>query len=124
MDYAQTLENLIQASYVGNLKELAELWEAMGLSGEEVNQRMDTVRTKISDITTEMVECDRENKMKIEEACNNFKKDIRVLWRKLKQSGEPEQLPSGLTLLEQLKALKLQLTSLEEKRNEIMGQFR
>ena len=124
MDYAQTLENLIQASYVGNLKELAELWEAMGLSGEEINQRMDTVRTKISDITTEMVECDRENKMKIEEACNNFKKDIRVLWRKLKQSGEPEQLPSGLTLLEQLKALKLQLTSLEEKRNQIMGQFR
>ena len=124
MDYAQTLENLIQASYVGNLKELAELWEAMGLSGEEINQRMDTVRTKISDITTEMVECDRENKMKIEEACNNYKKDIRVLWRKLKQSGEPEQLPSGLTLLEQLKALKLQLTSLEENRNEIMGQFR
>ena len=124
MGYAQTLENLIQASYVGNLKELAELWEAMGLSGEEINQRMDTVRTKISDITTEMVECDRENKMKIEEACNNYKKDIRVLWRKLKQSGEPEQLPSGLTLLEQLKALKLQLTSLEEKRNEIMGQFR
>ena len=124
MDYAQTLENLIQASYVGNLKELGELWEAMGLSGEEIDQRMDTVRTKISDITTEMVECDRENKMKIEEACNNFKKDIRVLWRKLKQSGEPEQLPSGLTLLEQLKALKLQLTSLEEKRNEIMGQFR
>merc|ERR1719318_2016059 len=85
---------------------------------------MNTVRTKISDITTEMVECDRENKMKIEEACNNYKKDIRVLWRKLKQPGEPEQLPSGLTLLEQLKALKLQLSRLEEKRNQIMGQFR
>merc|ERR1719318_499583 len=84
---------------------------------------MNTVRTKISDITTEMVECDREYKMKIEEACNNYKKDIRVLWRKLKLSGEPEQLPSGLTLLEQLKALKLQLTRLEEK-NQIMGQFR
>ena len=124
MDYAQTLDSLIQASYVGNLKELAELWEAMGLSGEEIAQRMDTVRTKISDITTEMVECDRENKMKIEEACNNYKKDIRVLWRKLKQPGEPEQLPGGLTLLEQLKALKLHLKSLEEKRNEIMGQFR
>ena len=124
MDYAQTLDSLIQASYVGNLKELAELWEAMGLSGEEIAQRMDTVRTKISDITTEMVECDRENKMKIEEACNNNKKDIRVLWRKLKQPGEPEQLPVGLTLLEQLKALKLHLKSLEEKRNEIMGQFR
>merc|ERR1719318_2243864 len=95
----------------------------MGLSREEIDTRMNTVRTKISDITTEMVECDREYKMKIEEACNNYKKDIRVLWRKLKLSGEPEQLPSGLTLLEQLKALKLQLTRLEEK-NQIMGQFR
>lgn len=124
MDYTQTLDSMIQASYLGNLTELAELWGTMGLSREEIDTRMNTVRTKISDITTEMVECDRENKMKIEEACNNNKKDIRVLWRKLKQPGEPEQLPSGLTLLEQLKALKLQLTSLEEKRNEIMGQFR
>ena len=124
MDYAQTLDSLIQASYMGNLKELADLWGTMGLSREEIDTRMNTVRTKISDITTEMVECDRENKMKIEEACNNYKKDIRVLWRKLKQPGEPEQLQIGLTLLEQLKALKMHLTRLEEKRNEIMGQFR
>eukprot|EP00092_Neocalanus_flemingeri_P004203 GFUD01004521.1.p1 GENE.GFUD01004521.1~~GFUD01004521.1.p1 ORF type:complete len:794 (+),score=179.39 GFUD01004521.1:244-2382(+) len=71
-----------------------------------------------------MVECDRENKMKIEEACNNLKKDIRVLWRKLKMTGEPEQLPSGLTLLEQQKSLKTKLICLEERRTEIMQQFR
>ena len=124
MDYTKTLDSMIQASYLGNLTELAELWGTMGLSRVEIDTRMNTVRTKISDITTEMVECDREYKMKIEEACNNYKKDIRVLWRKLKQPGEPEQLPGGLTLLEQLKALKLHLKSLEEKRNEIMGQFR
>jgi hypothetical protein len=96
----------------------------MGLSKEEIHLRMDTVRTKISDITTEMVECDRDNKMKIEEVCNNLKKDTRVLWRKLKKLGEPDQLPSGLTLLEQQKTLKLTLVGLEERRKEIMGQFR
>eukprot|EP00092_Neocalanus_flemingeri_P014462 GFUD01015606.1.p1 GENE.GFUD01015606.1~~GFUD01015606.1.p1 ORF type:complete len:767 (+),score=188.47 GFUD01015606.1:174-2303(+) len=71
-----------------------------------------------------MVECDRENKMKIEEACNNLKKDIRVLWRKLKMTGEPEHLPSGLTLLEQQKSLKTNIIYLEERRKEMMEQFR
>ena len=124
MEYADTLDSLIRASYNANLKELGMLWTTMGLSKEEIDLRMHTVRTKISDITTEMVECDRDNKMKIEEVCNNLKKDIRVLWRKLKKSGEPEQIPSGLTLLEQQKKLKLALVSLEERRKEIMGQFR
>eukprot|EP00092_Neocalanus_flemingeri_P033506 GFUD01036424.1.p1 GENE.GFUD01036424.1~~GFUD01036424.1.p1 ORF type:complete len:760 (+),score=195.92 GFUD01036424.1:167-2281(+) len=71
-----------------------------------------------------MVECDRENKIKIEEVCHNMKKDVRVLWRKLKMKGEPEQPPSGLTLLEQQKYLRTELVSLEEKRKERMQQFR
>ena len=71
-----------------------------------------------------MVECDRENKMKIEEACNNLKKDIRVLRRKLKKPGEADIQADGLTLLEQQKQLKLNLLCLEKERNEIMGELR
>ena len=124
MEHAEILDKMIRDSYLPNLKELEELWITMGLSKEEIDVRMDTVRTKISDVTTEMVECDRDNKMKIEEVCNNLKKDIRVLWRKLKLSGEPEQLPSGLTLLEMQKKLKLSLVSLKARRKEIMEEFR
>ena len=64
MSYAENLDNMIRESYRGNLEELSELWETMGLSKDEIEQRMNTVRTKVSDITIEMVECDRENKMK------------------------------------------------------------
>ena len=124
MEHAEILDKMIRDSYLPNLKELEELWITMGLSKEEIDVRMDTVRTKISDVTTEMVECDRDNKMKIEEVCNNLKKDIRVLWRKLKLSGEPEQLPNGLTLLEMQKKLKLSLVSLNARRKEIMEEFR
>ena len=124
MSYAENLDNMIRESYRGNLEELSELWETMGLSKEEIEQRMNTVRTKVSDITIEMVECDRENKMKIEEACNILKKSVRVMWRKLKKSGEPEPVRSGITLIEQQKCLKMSLLSLEEERSEIMGHFR
>ena len=124
MSYAETLDSLIRESYIVNLKELEMLWITMGLSKEEIDERMDTVRSKVSDITTEMVECDRENKMKIEEVCNNLKKDIRVLRRKLKMKGDPEPLPSGLTLLEMQRKLKQNLIGLEEKRQELMAEFR
>ena len=124
MEHAVILDMMIRDSYLPNLKELEELWITMGLSKEEIDVRMHTVRTKISDVTTEMVECDRDNKMKIEEVCNNLKKEIRVLWRKLKLSGEPEQVPSGLTLLEMQKKLKLSLVSLKARRKEIMEEFR
>ena len=124
MEHAEILDKMIRDSYLPNLKELEELWITMGLSKEEIDVRMHTVRTKISDVTTEMVECDRDNKMKIEEVCNNLKKDIRVLWRKLKLSGEPEQVPSGLTLLEMQKKLKLSLVSLKARRKEKIEEFR
>ena len=124
MSYAETLDNMIRESYRGNLEELSELWETMGLSQDEIEQRMNTVRTKVSDITTEMVECDRENKLKIEEACIILKKSVRVMWRKLKKSGEPEPVKNGSTLLVQQKTLKMTLESLEKERNEIMGHFR
>ena len=124
MSYAETLDNMIRESYRGNLEELSELWETMGLSQDEIDQRMNTVRTKVSDITTEMVECDRENKLKIEEACIILKKSVRVMWRKLKKSGEPEPVMNGSTLLEQQKSLKMTLVSLEKERNELMGHFR
>ena len=124
MNYAESLDSLIRESYVANLKELDELWVMMGLSKEEIDKRIDTVVCKVSDITTEMVECDRDNKMKIEEVCNNLKKDIRVLRRKLKMTEDPEPLPSGLTLLEIQRKLKLNLLSLEDKRQELMAEFR
>jgi len=124
MRYAEELDSRIRASYISNVKELSMLWDKMGLSTEEIETRIATVVLKISDITTEMVECDRENKMKIEEVCNNLKKDIRVMRRKLKKSGELDILSDGLTLLEQQKLLKLNLLSLERERNEIMGEFR
>ena len=44
MDYTQTLDSMIQASYLGNLTELAELWGTMGLSREEIDTRMNTVQ--------------------------------------------------------------------------------
>ena len=124
MSYAEKLDSRIRVSYITNVKELSMLWDKMGLSTEEIETRINTVVLKISDITTEMVECDRENKMKIEEACNNLKKDIRVLRRKLKKPGEAVIQTDGLTLLEQQKQLKLNLLSLEKERNEIMGEFR
>merc|ERR1712096_314183 len=55
MNYAENLDKLIRESCIANLKELEELWITMGLSTEEIDERMDTVRSKISDITTEMV---------------------------------------------------------------------
>jgi len=124
MNYAEDLDKLIRESCIANLKELEELWITMGLSTEEIDERMDTVRSKISDITTEMVECDRDNKMMIEEACNNRKKDIQVLRRKLKITGDPEPLSSGLPLLEMLRKLELNLLGLEKKKQEIMAEFR
>jgi len=124
MNYAEKLDNLIRSSYDANVKELGDLWNSMGLSNNEIEARMLTVREKVSDITTEMVECDRDNKMKIEEVCNNIKKDIRVLRKKLKMVGEPESLPHGLTLMEQQKMLKTSLIKLHEKRKEMMDQFR
>ena len=124
MNYAEDLDKLIRESCIANLKELEELWITMGLSTEEIDERMDTVRSKISDITTEMVECDRDNKMMIEEACNNRKKDIQVLRRKLKITGDPEPMPSGLTLLEMLRKLELNFLGLEKKKQEIMAEFR
>ena len=117
------LDAKIRASYISNVNELTMLWMKMGLSKEEIETRTSTVVMKISDITTEMVECDRENKMKIEEACHNLKKDIRVMMRKLKKSAEPE-IADELTLLEQQKQLKINLLSLEKERNDIMGEFR
>ena len=124
MNYAEDLDKIIRESYIANLKELEELWITMGLSTEEIDERMDTVRSKISDITTEMVECDRDNKMMLEEACNNRKKDIQVLRRKLKITGDPEPMPSGLTLLEMLRKLELNFLGLEKKKQEIMAEFR
>jgi len=124
MSHAENLDSRIRASYIPNVKELSLLWERMGLSTEEIETRISTVVLKICDITTEMVECDRENKMKLEEACNNLKKDIRVMRRKLKKPAESDILADGLTLLEQQKMLKLNLLSLEKERNEIMGEFR
>ena len=124
MNYVEDLDKIIRESYIANLKELEELWITMGLSTEEIDERMDTVRSKISDITTEMVECDRDNKMMIEEACNNRKKDIQVLRRKLKITGDPEPLSSGLPLVEMLRKLELNLLGLEKKKQEIMAEFR
>eukprot|EP00092_Neocalanus_flemingeri_P018419 GFUD01019934.1.p1 GENE.GFUD01019934.1~~GFUD01019934.1.p1 ORF type:complete len:724 (-),score=194.61 GFUD01019934.1:76-2247(-) len=124
MNYAATLDTLIRDSYDVNVKELVDLWVTMGLSKQDVDERMDTVRLRVSDLTAEMVECDRKNKAMIEEICNDLQTDIRILWRKLKMSGEPELLPSGLPLLEQQSKLTRSLASLEEKREEIMEQFR
>ena len=124
MSHVEKLDSKIRASYIPNVKELSMLWERMGLSKEEIETRISTVALKICDITTEMVECDRENKMKLEEACNNLKKDIRVMSRKLKKCGESDIATNGLILLEQQKLLKLNLLSLEEERNQIMGEFR
>ena len=124
MNYAENLDSLIRESYIVNLKELEMLWNTMGLRKEEIDERMDTVRSKVRDITTEMVECDRDNKMKIEDVCNNLKKDIRVLRRKLKMKGDPEPPPSGLTLLALQRKLKQDLIGLEEKRHELMAEFR
>ena len=124
MNYAEKLDSSIRASYISSVKELSMLWIRMGLSKEEIETRITTVVMKISDITTEMVECDRENTMKLEEACCNLKKDIRVMKRKLKKPGDSDTLSEELTLLEQLKLLKSNLSSLEEERNEIMGEFR
>ena len=123
MGDVKELDAKIRASYITNVNELTMLWMKMGLSKEEIETRTSTVVMKISDITTEMVECDRENKMKIEEACHNLKKDIRVMMRKLKKSDEPE-IADELTLLEQQKQLKMNLVSLEKERNAIMGEFR
>ena len=104
---AENLDSIIRASYSSNLKELAKLWDTMGLSEAEVDERIITVKERITDITTEMVECDRENMMKIEKACRILKSDIRVMWRKLRKLGEPEFTPDDLTLKEQQKHLKL-----------------
>ena len=124
MSYAEDLVSLIRESCTANCKELEELWITMGLGTEEIDERMETVRCKVRDITTEMVECDRGNKMMIEEACNNLKKEIQVLRMKLKITGDPEPMPSGLALLEMLRKLKLNRIGLEEKIQEIMLEFR
>ena len=124
MGDAEDLDSRIRDSYITNVNELVMLWKKMGLSTQEIETRTTTVVRKISDITNEMVECDRENKLKIEEVCNNLRKDIRVMRRKLKKTGEPEIPSDELTLLEQQKQLKLNLLSLEKERNDIMGEFR
>ena len=124
MGDAEDLDSRIRASYITNVNELVMLWKKMGLSTQEIETRTTTVVRKICDITNEMVECDRENKLKIEEVCNNLRKDIRVMRRKLKKTGEPEIPSDELTLLEQQKQLKLNLLSLEKERNDIMGEFR
>ena len=124
MGDAEDLDSRIRDSYITNVNELVMLWKKMGLSTQEIETRTTTVVRKISDITNEMVECDRENKLKIEEVCNNLRKDIRVMRRKLKKTGEPEIPSDELTLLEQQKLLKLNLLSLEKERNDIMGEFR
>ena len=124
MSYAVDLDSLIRESCTANCKELENLWITMGLGTEEIVERMETARSKVSDITTEMVECDRGNKRMIEEACNNLKKEVQVLRGKLKITGDPEPLPSGLPLLEMLRKLKLNRLGLEEKIQEIMLEFR
>ena len=124
MGDAEDLDSRIRDSYITNVNELVMLWKKMGLSTQEIETRTTTVVRKISDITNEMVECDRENKLKIEEVCNNLRKDIRVMRKKLKKTGEPDIPSDELTLLEQQKLLKLNLLSLEKERNDIMGEFR
>merc|ERR1712096_482421 len=124
MSYGEDLVSLIRESCTANCMELEELWITMGLGAEEIDERMETARSKVRDITTEMVECDRGNKMMIEEACDNLKKEIQVLRMKLKITGDPEPMPSGLALLEMLRKLKLNRIGLEAKIQEIMLEFR
>ena len=88
MSTYEELDSMIRESYTPSVKELIMLWNKMGLSTEEVETRMTTVVMKISDIVSEMVKCDRENKRKIEDACDDLKKDVSVMWRTLKKSGE------------------------------------
>ena len=121
----EELDSMIRDSYIPGVKELILLWNKMGLSTEEIEMRMTTVVMKISDIVSEMVKCDRENKRKIEDACDDIKKDIGVMWRTLKKAGEYDLLlPCELTLLEQQRQLKMNLLSLVKEGNDIMEEFR
>jgi len=124
MNNVDKLDSIIRAGYAKNLKELILLWEKMGLDEEEVNERMTTVKIRICEITNEMVECDRENKLKIEEACDNLKKDITVLRSKLEKSEELVLVPDELPLKEQHRQLNLCLRALVKEGNEVMGVFR
>ena len=121
----EELDSMIRESYTPSAKELILLWNKMGLSTEEVETRMTTVVMKISDIVLEMVKCDRENKRKIEDACDDLKKDIGVMWKTLKKDGEIDLLlPCELTLLEQQRQLKTNLLSLVKEGNDLMEEFR
>ena len=98
----------------------------MGLSKDDIDERIETVSDKITKITTEMVECDFDNKKMIEENCKDLKRKILDLEGKLKSCRrELDEFPSEcLTLMEQYSNLKQILMRLEKDRTDILEQFR
>jgi len=122
--YAARMQSAIIESSSKNLKILEKLWVKMGLSNDEIDERIKTVNDKITKITTEMVECDIDNMKMIEENCDVLKQKILDLQEKL-SSRDLQVLPSkSSTLMEQYNNLKQFLMRLEKKRAEIMEQFR
>ena len=97
----------------------------MGLSKDDIDERIETVSDKITKITTEMVECDEDNKRMIEGNCRDLRRKIHDLQGKLKSCRELHVFPSDcFTLMEQYSNLKQILVKLEKNRLEIMEQFR
>ena len=97
--------------------------DEMGLSPEEIDQRFKTVSAKISNVTAEMVDCDTRNRDKIKKKCETQRERIKELVFKLRLSGSLE-VSEELSLVEQNRQLAQHLKTLEDKMEDIIGNFR
>ena len=98
--------------------------DEMGLSQEEINRRFETVSAKISNVTAEMVDCDTRNRDKIKKKCETQRERIKELLLKLRLSRCHEEVCEELSLVEQNRQLAQHLKTLEDKMEDIMGNFR
>ena len=98
--------------------------DEMGLDQDELDQRFETVSARISNVTAEMVECDTKNRDKIMKKCEVQRLRIKEIAVKLRLAKSPEEVSEDLSLVEQNRRLALLLKTLEDKMENIMGNFR
>ena len=135
---AKELDAVIRADYLPSLGVLDQLWVSarlqswsmltstpqaeMGLSGREVEERFARVSAEVLDVTARMVECDTRHRDKIRQRCQEQRAEAAALREELGLSGT--EVPRNLTLVDQNKLLKAELTMLEEEKEKIMVKFR
>ena len=96
----------------------------MGLSNNEIRDRIGTVGKQVSDVTKRMVECDTINRDKMVSRCKDQRQQIVKKIKELGLEMKMEQISSNLPLAEQNKLLQDQLNEIEQRESEMMAKYR